>query len=89
MKTITKNTSLLFVLILGIIFSFSVSGQMVKTFTTSDKVNPESQFLKDQPGQSFLNVKPEVYQPVYKSTKGSFPQEITPLLLGCDHYLDG
>ena len=76
MKTITKNTSLLFVLILGIIFSFSVSGQMVKTFTTSDKVNPESQFIKDQPGQSFFNVKPEVYQPVYKSTKGSFPQEI-------------
>ncbi len=76
MKTITKNTSLLFVLILGIIFSFSVSGQMVKTFTTSDKVNPESQFIKDQPGHSFLNVKPEGYQPVYKSTQGSFPQEI-------------
>ncbi len=76
MKSITKNSSALFVLILGILISSSVSGQMVKNFTSRDVSKPESQFLKDNPGQSFFSVKPEAFPPAYKSTQGSFPQEI-------------
>jgi hypothetical protein len=76
MKTIAKNTNLMFAVILGIVFSFSVSGQITNKFSLCDKMNPESHFLSNKPGHLSINVGQDAWQPVYKSTQGSFPQEI-------------
>ncbi len=76
MESITKNSNALFVLFLGILISFSVSGQMVKNSTFRDVYKPKSQFLKNNPAQSFFNAKPGTFPPAFKSTLGSLPQEI-------------
>lgn len=76
MRTITKKSCPFFVVILGIVFSLSVQGQMVKNFRIFDKNNFESQFLMENQGQSFFINQTNLCKPFHKSIQNSYPQEI-------------
>jgi hypothetical protein len=76
MKTITNYTIRMFALILGIVFSLSLSGQMTRDLSFSgDKIH-QPHFLVEKSLKTDYNAGNKAWQPVYKSTQGSFPQKI-------------
>jgi hypothetical protein len=62
--------------ITGIVISLSVSGQTNGVLRNCDNKVHKSHFLLEKPAQPSFNKIDEAWQPVYKSTQGSFPQEI-------------
>jgi len=78
MKTITTYISQMFAVLMGIVISLSVSGQMAGDLRNCDNAIHKSHFLFEKPAQPSCNLGYEAGLPVYKSTQGSFPQEIPP-----------
>jgi hypothetical protein len=76
MKTITNYTIHVFALILGIVLSLSVSGQMSREPGFPGNELHQSHFLVEKSLQTVYNTGNEAWKPVYKSTQGSFPQKI-------------
>lgn len=76
MKTITKYTSQMFAIIAGIVLSISVSGQIAGDLRKGDNLIYKSHFTFEKPARPSFNGGFGAGQPVYKSTQGSFPQEI-------------
>ncbi|MBN1340518.1 MAG: T9SS type A sorting domain-containing protein [Bacteroidales bacterium] len=76
MTTITNNAAKFIIMVICLMMYITVAGQRINSFTPCDENKSVSQFLAETPAHAPVHTMPAQCKPVYKSTQGSFPQEI-------------